>query len=578
VSLGSARLVIRKARAPVAFVKPALFDAQGNLTSTVAFEPSNGPPSHAMLLPVQVHNDCWRLSDHAGRPVDQPQSTDLHSKSVRLRDARSDTLHIVDVVLPWPDDSEHALLLLLYSQVADIGDDSGVETFEYEIETLPETRHAHILRKIPQNIESVLRCLKVEPSSSLERGVVYRRPNRATSLEPILANVDAISTPSVSFAFALASCQYPAGMLDAGVRSQHQALADQDLGPAEISLWRLAGRLQRDGSHSFTVLAGDQVYVDATAGLFDSRVLHDKFSFAYDSMFKNRGLQRLLRFGGADLLPMLDDHEVDDNWEPLPRPPAMPIDAKEKLLPTGRNLYLERQRSMWPFAADTGRLYQAATLHGAHFFFADARTERDGRSVANYAKARIMSDDQLTTLKQWIKKRASEDTPAFIVSASILLPRLLSLVGRPAMAMYADSWPGYPRSLYEILVSCFDCRAHRIVFLSGDEHLSCLATITLTCLGPLGHAVKFHSIHSSGLYSPFPFANSTQDDFKNPDTFEFDHDDGANLRHFRCSVSTFFPGSGDGFALIAAKQSERGWTLDVEFSGESEPVLSTINL
>ncbi|RYY53330.1 MAG: hypothetical protein EOO24_64410, partial [Comamonadaceae bacterium] len=66
------------------------------------------------------------------------------------------------------------------------------------------------------------------------------------------------SRPAEGLCFALGSCQYPAGLLDADVAeaSYRQLLAVLDQGTEATC-------------PQFLVLAGDQVYVDATAGLFD---------------------------------------------------------------------------------------------------------------------------------------------------------------------------------------------------------------------------------------------------------------------------------------------------------------------
>ena len=74
--------------------------------------------------------------------------------------------------------------------------------------------------------------------------------------------------------FALASCQYPADMTD-GAPGDHGGLG----GPANASLLRLSKKLTPNipgESPSLLVMAGDQIYVDATAGLFDARTQSDR--------------------------------------------------------------------------------------------------------------------------------------------------------------------------------------------------------------------------------------------------------------------------------------------------------------
>jgi PhoD-like phosphatase len=75
----------------------------------------------------------------------------------------------------------------------------------------------------------------------------------------------------------------------------------------------------------------------------------------------------------------------------------------------------------------------------------------------------------------------------------------------------SDAWEGYPSQIQELFEFIVDNNIDNIVFLSGDEHLSCAATATLSKRGKLPR--KIASVHASGLYAPFPFANSEKEDF-----------------------------------------------------------------
>ena len=369
-------------------------------------------------------------------------------------------------------------------------------------------------------------------------------------------------------------------MLDAGIHpdGDFRPHDDGDIGPAEQSLWRMAKRFEADASLAFCVLTGDQIYVDATAGLFDANTLLDGLTVAYTGLTASRGMARLRLYARAqhppEVVTLMDDHEVADNWEPLPASFGIPPDAKQQLIKTAKKRYLEYQRSNWPPPAHiTGHpLFESRTLSGFEFFLADTRTERAGRWVGNWDIAEIMGPAQALALKQWIKTIANLDTPSFIVSPSILLPRLLCTQDRPPMALHADSWCGYPKSLYNVLASAYCANARRLVFLSGDEHLSCLARIEVSCSEEPGRVVTLHSIHSSALYAPFPFANAIEQDFAGSDKIEFTHtcDDGAE-RHFRCVVSTYFSAVGDGFALIRMSKESGEWCGNVKFDGQKGP-------
>ncbi len=559
---------------PRSFAAPPSLNDE-TLTCRVSFDQRNGAPTQAILMPVVLRDGQWKILQE-GRPVDLIDIRRIGAAAVAA-EASSDG-QTVTTKLAWPSDADRAVLLLIHPQMTTRSDDDYDEVADH-----------------------------TEPVS-LENGVVTRSEAPAND-----ANRPA--------AFAVSSCQYPAGILDGSVRIRRRALDDRYVGPAERSLWRLGERLENDPSIRFTVLTGDQVYVDRTAGLFDPSKLLERLAFAYDAFMLNAGLQRVLRVADTDIFPMLDDHEVSDNWEPRPR--GFGRDEIQGEMGQGRHEYLERQRTMWPEAilkeldkererekqereeqereereseereseereseerANYRQLWAKTAVYGYQFFFADARTQRTGRTIDNLKVATILGPKQSENLCAWIRSNGSTDRPSFVVSSSILLPRYLSMQkcsvtsDCPAMALQTDSWAGYPKSLHDLLAWVYDANAQRLVFLSGDEHLSCLATITIEC-DDLARKVTVHSIHSSALYAPYTFANSTVKDFASPDCFAFDHGSGTSRRRFRCRVETFFPESGDGFTIVRPyRTDDSGWRLDVEFNGADAKVRQTIKL
>ena len=153
---------------------------------------------------------------------------------------------------------------------------------------------------------------------------------------------------------------------------------------------------------------------------------------------------------------------------------------------------------MWPGTphGKTDPLWAERTLHGFDFFFADTRTERDGRCIGNM----LPQDHEAKIRRHSVCSNGSgrattNGGPGFVVSPSILLPRRLSvrdqaavalhIDGRStvrdqaAVALHIDSWCGYPASLYQVLAKLCEQDARRVVFLSGDEHVSCVATFEI---------------------------------------------------------------------------------------------------
>ena len=130
-----------------------------------------------------------------------------------------------------------------------------------------------------------------------------------------------------------------------------------------------------------------------------------------------------------------------------------------------------------------------------------------------------------------------------------------------AAALRSDGWDGYPASLHQVLACIAEAKVHNVVFVSGDEHLSCVARIELETNGH--PPVIVHSVHSSPLFAPFPFANSDRADLAAVDAFDVPapHAGGP----YKCSVRTVFAPPGDGFAVLRFRRDSSGWNMECCF-------------
>jgi hypothetical protein len=524
-----------KARPPILF-RDVTVNYPDNLVATVRYASGNGAPTGACLVPVmKAGNGRWKRAP----------GFQLNCCDVRVGNG-----HMARTVgLSWPAGVKRALLFLFHCQIEKAGDPAFA--LPPEVRTHGSSREALIAAAFTSL-----------PQGDLGRGVLDAA---VLGIPPEEAAVPH------QISFALASCQYPAGIFDGGVRTDDRDLDERHLGPAELSLWGLAARCETDPSIRFSVFCGDQVYVDATAGLFDSRFLLDGLATAYQLRDANKGWQRLGRLA-RNRYCVIDDHEIVDNWEPMPAG-GKRDDVDDRLVP-GVVRYVGEQRvPQWPthFVMPYVRfkaLYDARNVCGLDFFFTDTRTERDGRTVFNYDCSRIMSTGQEQCLDGWLEAMAAKRAggtrknalPAFIASPSILLPRRLATAREAEMALYSDAWDGYPSSLYAVLAKLFQYRAQRVIFLSGDEHLSCVARITLTRDGS-NEEIVAHSVHSSALYAPYPFANSVEADFPADDRFDFTHDGYT----YQCRVETEFPRPGDGFAVLSVRGDQTCRQVFVDF-------------
>lgn len=407
--------------------------------------------------------------------------------------------------------------------------------------------------------------LSSTPAAQLRAGLI--RPNAATPAagRPNLSGAQAGAAPAgVQVQFAVGSCQYPAGLLDRL--------------PAFASYERLAALLN-DGdaglTPGFVVLLGDQIYADATAGLFDPSALDDRHVRPYEEWLGNEHVRSVLQLPAAC---MLDDHEIEDNWEPVAGQPvaaqpgaAQPVDAS---LAAGVAAYLKFQRGAEVMqGAGThllrsgDRLGYTVELAGLHLYLADTRTDRTARTVANARAATIMRPEWFQHMTDWLaeRHRLAPAEPKFLATPSIVAPGRVDapadLAAGGAACLRYDGWAGYPASMRQLLAFIADNGIDNVVLLSGDEHISCNATLQIRGEGKT--AVDVRAIHSSALYAPYPFANSRQADMADAFyTFAFHYPDGG--RRYECDVRTEYA-PGDGFTLVTVTEQNGLWTVEHRF-------------
>lgn len=342
--------------------------------------------------------------------------------------------------------------------------------------------------------------------------------------------------PQRSLCLALASCQYPAGLFDAV--------------PAQASYARLARRLDDSRGDEprpqLLLLAGDQVYVDETAGLF-TQPGGSAIDRAYEVNHRLEAYRRVTR--SLPTYPMLDDHEVRDNWEPPPAAEA--IDA-----------YRQRQHKLVNSAAHGPFSYRAQPA-GLPMLVLDTRSARDRRGLriapdtTPLHDARIVQSADAAQLQQLLSNEAHARDPKFVVSPVAVFPlHRATVFGQAAERIALDDWGGFPRSQLQLLQQVRDGNVRHVVLLAGDRHLSSVSSLWLA--RPDGSDVEIISIVSSGLYAPWPFANARPDEFWLDGPFTTV--DGAISGH----MQTPLVGGGDGYALVSVTRGDDAvWTIDV---------------
>jgi len=341
--------------------------------------------------------------------------------------------------------------------------------------------------------------------------------------------------------FAFGCCQYPGGFIDRAV--------------AYASYRDLAERLSADdGGPRFIVLTGDQVYTDATAGILDPSIRDGRYILPYNRWLQSRAVRTALRQVPSYML--LDDHEIENDWEELNSvdPYGVAIES-----------YSKYQRHS---SAMSSQLYFDFVFDTFRFFMLDTRTRRAVRDLSNIDTADILDgqdfgDSQLSDLANWIQQ-TPYDRLKFIVSPSMLLPRHREATrwDHRASVLHSDGWDGYPASLHGLLVMAARSDTEHVIFLSGDEHVGCIATITVRYQeGGNEFEKTMYSIHTPGLFTPYTFANSGEADWT-PDTDRHITVGGDDFEY----TVTYTPFPGEGFAYINVEDEAEVWHLTCQFA------------
>lgn len=460
----------------------------------------------------------------------------------------------------WPFDTDLVLALLLYLQSPEVGADPWIEIISMPDAGATTQPPVDLARYWPKVTEAVNIRLEKSSVDELRGGLIRRRSVKNTSGQgdPAQAKQASSLTSMTSVTFSLASCQYPSDFFD---RTPDDA---SKLGPADTSLAALGDLVKNSGEPSLMLFVGDQVYVDATAGLFDPKVQDDRFRLPYEQRGESRGAKAALQYSDVDVHMIPDDHEICDNWEP-----GAPTEPHEKPpIKLGTDAYWKYQR-IDPPDPPSNNIWRAIVHGELPFFLGDTRTRRDGRTAMKWRRQKIMDDEQFKALRKWMKNKNETELPMFVTTASAVLPRHLAVAQDPACALHSDAWDGYPKSMHDLLAYVCDHEIKGLVFLSGDEHISNWVHASVTNLDT-GACCTFHSVHSSALYAPYPFANSVKEDFARNETFKFpDSKDGP----YCCEVRTVFAPEGDGFALLTAlpPNDVDDWKLKVVFHDAHGP-------
>lgn len=239
------------------------------------------------------------------------------------------------------------------------------------------------------------------------------------------------------------------------------------------------------------------------------------------------------------------------------------------------------------------KLHHSFVHRGLPFFMLNSRTKRNHRNDGTADSALLLDELQMQRLKNWLifedqhgtEKRA-ENTPKIIASPSIFLPRHRRSVQNKNAQIHSDSWDGFPASLNDLLRFIAENELQNVVFLSGDLHLgvSCEAVLTATSTtGNEGDTkqTRILSLHTTGPYAPYPFANALPEELLTEETFtlppvETDGNDGYQVS---CTVQNTQFQRGEGFTQLNCEKNGSGnWLIDWVFDANKDTANNTEKL
>lgn len=340
---------------------------------------------------------------------------------------------------------------------------------------------------------------------------------------------------------AFGSCLYPADLLNEKFGNQSLTRLAQELSSAELV-----------GLRQYMLIAGDNIYADATGGLFDPPNPRDKYEASYQRLHESSFWQALNR---VHKIHSIDDHELVNNWEPSAN--RQQDKRLQNIRDLGKRAFLtqtsRRQQAHDKDQLDQQPLYGPHNLNGMPLFVMDTRTERELREPAKILNANMISDAQFNALERWLvdgqkDTESGSSCPRFILSGSMLLPRKLVVAesDSPSTGLLSDGWEGYPRTLGMVLGLIAKHRIENVIFVSGDEHTSCVTSAKVSIEGQ--SPVTIHSLHVSPLYSPYVYGDVKLASFApDGDSFAMATPSGALVVS---DIRNRFPEIGNGFALL----------------------------
>ncbi len=259
-------------------------------------------------------------------------------------------------------------------------------------------------------------------------------------------------------------------------------------------------RLLAAGLPSFSLLVGDQIYGDATAGIADPSNALERYHDAHATAFSSSGMRRFLQSHPVYMTP--DDHEWIDNYphaSPLVKQAwpdwhagssfALRHDRVESVANEAVRLF---QRLQTPCPEDVNYTFEVGVLR---VFVMDTRVHR------KRSQRLIVDPATITQFERWASQAANHQI-SMLVTGSVLAPGLIRHAD-PTEPGELDTWQFSELQRQAVLSALVRHCAGRFVLMSGDYHLSGTAQLIQggRCVGV--------ALVAPPLYAPLAYANAS---------------------------------------------------------------------
>lgn len=307
-----------------------------------------------------------------------------------------------------------------------------------------------------------------------------RRSNRSLNEAIVTVRLPSKTTEREKFKFIATTCRYPGFAFE----SQRVDAASFDI------------IADKHSDASGMIMLGDQIYADATAGLFDKLTSIEKFQERYHAMFRSPGFAKAVR--AIPCYMTGDDHEFSNSW-------SVP-DASLK-----PELYAAAQQSYGIYQLSHSPFKNALNVPPFDYFFTSGPVAvyvmdtLSNRNTKVPGEEEIASKIQLEEFAKWLNELKGFEF-VILATGGVVAPGFKAALDGAgdtdvSRAQGLENWQAFNAQRIKLLDILWVSKA-KVLLVSGDYH--CAATASIEKDGKTMAAVVVPP-----AYAPMRYVNKT---------------------------------------------------------------------